>query len=181
MSRAGTIHIGNHRVDRMGYGAMQLPGPGVFGPPRNRQNAVAVLRRTAELNIDHIDTSEFYGPRVANELIREVLHPYPAQLALVSKVGARRDESGGWLPAQKPDELRAGVEENLRTLEVDRLAAVNLRRHDDGETTLDEQLDAMADMRDQGMFDGIGLSSVSLEELQHAARTDRDRVRAECL
>jgi aryl-alcohol dehydrogenase-like predicted oxidoreductase len=97
-----------------------------------------------------------------------VLHPYPAQLALVSKVGARRNESGAWLPAQKPDELRAGVEENLRTLEVDRLAAVNLRRHDDGETTLDEQPDAMIEMRDHGLFDGIGLSNVGLAELEHA-------------
>ena len=152
----------------MGYGAMQLPGPGVFGPARDHQKAVAVLRRTAELRIDHIDTSQFYGPRVANELIREALYPYPAQLALVSKVGARRDESGAWLPAQTPDELRAGVEENLRTLEVDRLAAVNLRRHDDGETTFDEQLDAMIDMRDHGLFDGIGLSNVGLAELEHA-------------
>jgi pyridoxine 4-dehydrogenase len=152
----------------MGYGAMQLPGPGVFGPPRDHQKAVGVLRRTAELGIDHIDTSQFYGPRIANELIREALHPYPAQLALVSKVGARRDESGAWLPAQKPDQLRAGVEENLRTLEVDRLAAVNLRHHDDGETALDEQLDAMIDMRDHGLFDGIGLSNVGLAELEQA-------------
>lgn len=173
MTRAGTIRIGSHQVDRMGYGAMQLPGPGVFGPPPDRDQALAVLRRVAELGVDHIDTSQFYGPRVANELIREALHPYPPGLALVSKVGARRDEKGAWLPAQAPAELEAGVEENLRTLGVDRLAAVNLRRHDDSEVSLDDQLDAMIKMRDQGLIDGIGLSNVGRDDLDRAlTRTD---------
>jgi aryl-alcohol dehydrogenase-like predicted oxidoreductase len=152
----------------MGFGAMQLPGPGVYGPPRDPEQAEIVLRRVAELGIDHIDTAQFYGPNVANELIREVMHPYPPQLALVSKVGARRDGTGAWLPAQTPDELKAGLEENLSTLGVDRLAAVNLRRYNDGTTDFDAQVVAMIGMRDQRLFDGIGLSNVSLEDLDRA-------------
>ena len=100
--------LGGYSVGRVGFGAMQLPGPGVFGPPRDHDQAIAVLRRAIELGVNHIDTSQYYGPNVSNELIREALHPYPADLALVSKVGARRDAAGGWLPAQEPDELRAG-------------------------------------------------------------------------
>ncbi len=157
----------------MGFGAMQLPGPGVYGPPRDRDEVVSVLRRVAELGIDHIDTAQFYGPDVANDLICDVMHPYSSQLALVSKVGARRDRSGAWLPAQSPDELKAGVEENLVTLGVDRLAAVNLRRHDHGGTDFDAQLDAMIAMRDERLFDGIGLSNISLEHLDRAlSRTE---------
>jgi pyridoxine 4-dehydrogenase len=168
MSRAGTIRLGSRQVDRMGFGAMQLPGPGVFGPPRDPEQARAVLRRVAEVGIDHIDTAQFYGPNVANELIREVMYPYAAGLALVSKVGARRDSTGGWQAAQTPDELKAAVEENLSTLGVDRLAAVNLRRHDDGGADFDAQLEAMITMRDERLFDGIGLSNVTLEYLNRA-------------
>src|SRR6201990_2283312 len=126
-----TYSIGSYTVGRVGFGAMQLPGPGVLGPPRDREQAIAVLCRAVELGINHIDTAQFYGPNVANELIREALHPYPADLALVSKVGARRDDSGAWLPAQEPDQLRASLEENLETLGTDKLAAVNLRVHDE--------------------------------------------------
>ncbi len=162
------IRLGSRQVDRMGFGAMQLPGPGVFGPPRDPEQAGAVLRRVADLGVDHIDTVEFYGPKVANQLIRQALYPYPPHLALVSKVGARRDRTGAWLPAQTPDELKAGVEDNLSTLGVDRLAAVNLRLHHDGGTSLDAQLDAMIVMRDEGLFDGIGLSNVSLEDFDEA-------------
>src|SRR6476619_5015032 len=104
-----TFHIGSYTVGRVGFGAMQLPGPGVVGPPRDHDQAIAVLRRAVELGINHIDTAQFYGPNVANELIRKALHPYSAELALVSKVGARRDERGGWLPAQEPDQLRASI------------------------------------------------------------------------
>jgi pyridoxine 4-dehydrogenase len=147
---------------------MQLPGPGVYGPPRDPARAAAVLERVAGLGIDHIDTAQFYGPDVANELIHEVLYPYPPELALVSKVGARRGAGGAWLPAQTPDALKAAVEDNLRTLGVDRLAAVNLRRHDDSPTDIDAQLVAMIEMRNEGMFGGIGLSNVSLEELDRA-------------
>lgn len=106
---------------------MQLPGPGVFGPPHDPAEALAVLRRAVELGVDHIDTAQYYGPDVANELIREALRPYPGNLALVSKVGARRDGAGGWLPYDEPDQLRRGIEDNLRSLGVGQLAAVNFR------------------------------------------------------
>jgi aryl-alcohol dehydrogenase-like predicted oxidoreductase len=171
-----TFHIGSYPVHRVGFGAMQLPGPGVFGPPRDHDAAVAVLRRAVELGVDHIDTAQFYGPNVANELIREALHPYPDNLVLVSKVGARRDDKGNWNAAQQPDELRADIEENLRTLGTDRLAAVNLRIHagdpsavgDVDRELFDRQLDAMIAARDEGLIGGIGLSSISVDHLRFA-------------
>jgi aryl-alcohol dehydrogenase-like predicted oxidoreductase len=171
-----TYSIGSYTVGRVGFGAMQLPGPGVFGPPRDHDQALAVLRRAIELGINHIDTAQFYGPDVSNQLIREALHPYPDNLALVSKVGARRDDSGAWLPAQEPDQLRADIEENLRTLNTDRVAAVNLRIHAGDPSSVgpvdrdlfDRQLSAMIQARDEGLIGGIGLSSVSLEHLQIA-------------
>src|SRR3954447_11987557 len=122
-----TANLGDHDVRRIGFGAMQLAGRGVFGPPRDRDAALAVLRRAVELGVDHIDTSQYYGPDVVNDLIREALHPYPDDLKLVTKVGARRDDQGGWLPALSPPELRAGVEANLRSLRVERMDLVNLR------------------------------------------------------
>jgi pyridoxine 4-dehydrogenase len=168
-----TFALSSYKVGRVGYGAMQLPGPGVFGPPRDHDQAIAVLRRAIELGINHIDTAQFYGPNVSNELIREALHPYPADLALVSKVGARRDDQGGWVPAQEADELRADIEENLRTLDVDRLAAVNLRIHAGDPSSVgpvdrelfDRQLSTMIKARDEGLIGGIGLSSITLEHL----------------
>ena len=172
-----TFTIGTHTVGRVGFGAMQLPGPGVFGPPRDHDEAVAVLRRAVELGIDHIDTAQFYGPNVSNELIREALHPYPANLTLVSKVGATRDEQGGWVAAQQPDELRRSIEENLSALGVDRLAAVNLRVFSGGDPNapadvdpelFPRQLEAMVAARDEGLIDGIGLSSVSVDHLRMA-------------
>lgn len=172
-----TFPLGSFHVSRVGFGAMQLPGPGVFGPPRDYDQAIAVLRRAIELGINHIDTSQYYGPKVSNELIREALHPYPADLALVSKVGARRGDTGRWLPAQEPDELWAGIEENLRTLNVDRLAAVNLRCINTGDPTskclvdrdrFDRQLSAMIKARDEGLIAGIGLSGISIDHLQIA-------------
>ena len=114
-------------VARIGYGAMQLPGPGVLGPPRDRAMALAVLRRAVELGVNHIDTAQFYGPDIANELIHAALHPYPEDLVLVTKVGAERDRQGGWIGAQRPHELRAGVDANLRSLEVEKIDVVNLR------------------------------------------------------
>jgi pyridoxine 4-dehydrogenase len=159
--------LAGREVRRVGFGAMQLPGPGVFGPPRDRAAALAVLQRAIEAGVNHIDTSQYYGPDVANELIHEALFPYPDELVLVSKVGGTRDERGAWLPAQRPDELRAGVEDNLRTLGLDQVPVVNLRRID-GPVTLDEQLDAMTAMRDEGLIGGIGLSNVSLEEYRAA-------------
>lgn len=171
-----TFPLGPYTVRRVGFGAMQLPGPGVFGPPRDHDQAIAVLRRAVELGVDHIDTAQFYGPNVANELIREALHPYPENLALVSKVGGRRDDQANWLPAQEPDDLRRDIEANLRTLEVDRLAAVNLRVFGDdigGPAQVDRnlferQLDAMIAARDEGLIAGIGLSSISREHLEIA-------------
>ena len=149
---------------------MQLPGPGVFGPPRDRDEAIAVLRRAVELGVDHIDTAQYYGPDVANELIRDALHPYPQGLALVSKVGARRDESGGVLRYDQPVQLRQGIEDNLRTLAVGQLAAVNLRLMDDAEPDqrFDDQLAAMAKARDDGLIGGVGLSNISRDHLLHA-------------
>jgi pyridoxine 4-dehydrogenase len=162
--------LGHFTVSRVGFGAMQLPGPGVFGPPRDRDEALAVLRRAVELGVDHIDTAQYYGPDVANELIREALYPYPDTLALVSKVGARRDGSGGWLPYNEPDELRRGIEDNLRSLGAGQLAAVNLRLMDDAKPgqRFDDQLAAMAQARDDGLIGGVGLSNVTLEHLLYA-------------
>jgi aryl-alcohol dehydrogenase-like predicted oxidoreductase len=162
--------LGAVTVSRIGFGAMQLPGPGVFGPPRDRGQAIAVLRRAAELGVDHIDTAQYYGPDVANELIRAALHPYPEGLALVSKVGARRDRSGGVLRFDSPAQLTQGIEDNLRTLAADHLAAVNLRLMDDAEPgqRFDDQLTAMMKARDNGLIGGIGLSNITREHLLHA-------------
>ncbi|WP_433607696.1 oxidoreductase [Dactylosporangium sp. CA-139114] len=169
-----TFPLGRRNVHRVGFGAMQLPGRGAFGPPRDRAEALAVVRRAVDLGVDHIDTAQYYGPDVANEILRSALYPYPENLALVSKVGAKRDDKGGWLAADRPEELRAGVQENLRALGVERLAAVNLRLHAKGDPkVLDEQLDAMIAMRDEGLIEGIGMSNVDEEQLRQAlARTE---------
>jgi len=168
-----TVVLAGRPVRRMGFGAMQLPGRGVFGPPQDRDQALAVLRHAVEAGVNHIDTAQFYGPDVANELIREALHPYPADLVLVSKVGATRNDRGDWLPAQRPEELRKGVEENLATLALDQVPVVNLRRHEGGEVPFGEQLDAMSELVAEGLIGGIGLSSVTPEEYRFAqARID---------
>jgi pyridoxine 4-dehydrogenase len=168
-----TAKLGRHDVDRIGFGAMQLAGPGVFGPPRDRDAALAVLRRAIELGVDHIDTSQYYGPDVVNELIREALHPYPDGLRLVTKVGARRDDTGAWLPALGPHELRAAVEDNLRSLDVEQLTVVNLRLLDDEPGTGDipplaEMLGALDDMRREGKLEDIGLSNVTRAQIDEA-------------
>jgi pyridoxine 4-dehydrogenase len=158
-----TTFLGDKPINRMGYGAMQLAGPGVFGPPRDSGAAQAVLRRAVELGVDHIDTSQYYGPNVVNDLIRQALHPYPENLKLVTKVGARRDDAGLVLPAQRPDELRDGVEANLRSLRVERLDLVNLRLVEAGPDSaipLEEQLSALEAMRQEGKLDLIGLSNI---------------------
>jgi pyridoxine 4-dehydrogenase len=149
---------------------MQLPGPRVFGPPRDRGEAIAVLRRAVGLGVDHIDTAQFYGPDVANELIRAALYPYPEGLALVSKVGAGRDASGGVLRYDEPAQLRRGIEDNLRSLAVDHLAVVNLRLMEDVRPgqRFDDQLAAMVKARDDGLIGGIGLSNVSRDHLLYA-------------
>jgi aryl-alcohol dehydrogenase-like predicted oxidoreductase len=153
---------------------MQLAGPGVFGPPADPAAARAVLRRAVELGVDHIDTAQFYGPDVVNELIRDALHPYPANLRLVSKVGARRDRRGGVLPAPRPDELRAGVEANLRTLRADSLALVNLRLmapEARGGIPLAEQLGMLKALEDEGKVEAIGLSNATVSDISHALET----------
>ena len=168
-----THDLAGSTVWRMGFGAMQLPGPGVFGPPRDRDTAVAVLRRAVAAGVNHIDTAQFYGPDVANDLIHDALHPYPEDLVLVSKVGATRDATGSWLPAQRPEELRAGVHANLKSLGLESVHVVNLRRHPGSVVPLDEQLGAMIELREEGLIGGIGLSSVTLEEYRLArSRTE---------
>jgi aryl-alcohol dehydrogenase-like predicted oxidoreductase len=161
--------LGRFSVSRIGFGAIQLPGPGAFGPPRDRDAALAVLRRAVELGVNHIDTAQFYGPDVSNELIREALHPYPADLALVSKIGAQRDDAGGWLPLDLAD-YRKDIEANLRALDVDQLAALNLRLmgNDGPDERFDEQLSIMIAARDEGLIGGIGLSNITREHLLHA-------------
>jgi pyridoxine 4-dehydrogenase len=181
---ADQIQLAGRPVRRIGFGAMQLPGPRVFGPSRDRGQALAVLRRAVELGVNHIDTAQYYGPDVANELIHEALRPYPEDLVLVSKVGAERDAAGGWIPAQRPAQLRAGVEENLRALEVERVDVVNLRlMGDEGagagaeEVALEDQLELMVALRDEGKIGGIGLSNVTLGRL----RTARGQTEIACV
>ena len=145
-----TTTLGDRPIARMGFGAMQLTGPGVFGPPSDPAAARTVLRRAIELGVNHIDTSQYYGPDVVNDLIREALHPYPEDLRLATKVGWRRDDVGGVLPAQRPEELRAGVEANLRALRVERLDLVYLRLPapaGDPAVPLAEQLGALDELR----------------------------------
>jgi pyridoxine 4-dehydrogenase len=168
-----TYALGQFAVRRVGFGAMQLPGPGVMGPPRDHDEAIAVLRRAVELGVNHIDTAQYYGPDVANDLIREALHPYPEDLVLVSKVGAFRDDKGGWLPGQRPEQLRSGVEDNLRALGVDRIGAVNLRLMDHQEpgspqVALEDQLGEMVALREEGKIAGIGISTASRAQIEQA-------------
>ena len=167
---AGSFALGRWPVHRVGFGAMQLSGDNVFGPPRDRDEALLVLRAAVASGVNHIDTAQYYGPAVVNELIREALSPYPSDLALVSKVGAGRDDAGRVLVRDEPAELRAGIEENLLTLGVARLAAVNLRLMDGAEPgeRFDAQLAALIRARDEGLIDGIGLSNISRGHLRRA-------------
>ena len=167
----GTYRVGDLHLTRVGYGAMQLAGPGVFGPPEDRDGAIAVLRAVVDLGIRHIDTADFYGPHVTNELIREALAPYPDDLHIVTKVGARRDETGGWPPARTPAELRTQVHENLRRLGLDVLDVVNLRvggieAPEPG--SIAPQVEALARLQQQGLIRQLGLSTVTAEQLAEA-------------
>lgn len=171
MSKATSSLLGDKQIARIGFGAMQLAGPGVFGPPRDPPAARAVLRRAVELGVDHVDTAQYYGPDVVNELIREALHPYPPGLKLVTKVGARRDGRGAWLAAASPRELREGVEANLRSLRIERLDLVNLRvmpDADDGGPALADQLGELDALRREGKLDLVGISSVTRELAERA-------------
>jgi pyridoxine 4-dehydrogenase len=164
------FRLGRFVVNRLGYGAMRLAGPGVFGPPSDPPEAIAVLRSAVESGVNHIDTAQYYGPNVVNDLIRQALHPYGPDLALVTKVGARRDSAGRILLSNKPDELRQGIVDNLSSLQVEQLAAVNLRLVDGApvDTFFDEQLAAMIRARDDGLMAGIGLSNITVEHLRRA-------------
>lgn len=165
-SRAAAL--GRHTVNRLGFGAMQLPGRGVTGPPKDHDEAVAVVRRARELGVDHIDTASFYGPDVANELLAEALDPWPEDLRIVSKVGARRDTAGAWLPALSPSDIRAAIESDLRVLGIDRLTAVNLRVLDTPDDAFDDALDALVELRGEGLIEDVGLSNVALRQLDRA-------------
>ena len=164
--------LGPFPVSPIGFGAMRLSGPNVFGPPGDRAAALAVLREAVDRGVDHIDTAQYYGPDVVNELIRDALHPYPPGLVLVSKVGAGRDRNGGVFTEDEPTQLRRGIEENLRTLGVDALPVVNLRlmRDTRPDTFFDDQLEAMISARDDGLIRAIGLSNITLAHLLHAVR-----------
>ena len=161
-------------VTRMGYGAMQLAGPGVFGPPKDHAAAIAVLRAAVELGINHIDTSDYYGPHVTNQIIREALHPYTDDLHIVTKVGALRNAEGGWLPARTPQQLRGAVHDNLKNLGLDALDVVNLRLgggrggHSPVPGSIAEPFTALAELQEQGLIRHLGLSTVSAEQVAEA-------------
>jgi pyridoxine 4-dehydrogenase len=157
---------GDLPVNRIGFGAMQLAGPGVFGPPADENAAIAVLRHAVEHGVNHIDTSDYYGPYVVNELIRKALHPYPDDLVIITKVGGRRDDTGAWLPALTPAELRSAVHDNLRRLGVERLHGVNYRAFD--ESSLAEGFTALAELREQGLIQHLGVSSITATQLAEA-------------
>ncbi len=172
IAAAGTFALGNRTVKRMGYGAMQLAGPGVFGPPKDRAAAVAVLREAVAGGVDHIDTSDFYGPHVTNEIIREALHPYPDDLVIVTKVGARRGADGSWNPAQSPADLTEAIHDNLRNLGLERMDVVNLRvmgdTHAPSEGPIETQLAALVELQSQGLIRHIGLSNVTAKQVAFA-------------
>jgi len=169
IDRIGTYKLGERRVKRLGYGAMQLAGPGVFGPPRDREAALTVLRMAIELGVDHIDTSDFYGPHVTNQLLREALAPYPDSLSIVTKVGARRGPDGAWLPALGAKELEQAVEDNLRNLGLDVIEVVNLRAmfdvHGPAEGSIEAPLTALAELQRRGLVKHIGLSNVTADQI----------------
>lgn len=170
----GTFVLGNRTVKRIGYGAMQLAGPGVFGPPRDRDAALAVLRAAVASGVNHIDTSDFYGPHVTNRLIREALHPYPDDLVIVTKIGARRGEDASWIPAFSRDELRQAVHDNLRNLGLDVLDVVNLRAIfsvlGPTEGSIEAPLTVLAELQQQGLARHIGLSNVTPAQLAEGRR-----------
>jgi len=172
--KAGSFRLGSRDVQRIGYGAMQLAGPGVFGPPKDRAAAVAVLRSAVEGGVNHIDTSDFYGPHVTNQIIREALHPYRDDLVIVTKVGAKRRSDASWIPALSPAELTQAVHDNLRHLGLDVLEVVNLRSmlgiHGPAEGSLEEPLTALAELQKQGLIHHIGLSNVTARQFEDGRR-----------
>ncbi|WP_281976474.1 aldo/keto reductase family oxidoreductase [Pseudorhizobium flavum] len=168
ISSAGTFQLGDRTVKRLGYGAMQLAGPGVFGPPKDRAQAIDVLRAAIEAGVDHIDTSDFYGPHITNQIIRDALHPYPDGLTIVTKVSARRGPNAEWLPAMSREELRSAVHDNLRNLGLEVIDAVNFRSMLDiygpAEGSIEEQVTVLAELQQQGLIRHIGLSNVTARQ-----------------
>ncbi|MHA8112484.1 aldo/keto reductase family oxidoreductase [Kosakonia cowanii] len=169
-----TYRLGDNEVGRLGYGAMQLAGPGVFGPPTDEARALQVLRDAVAAGVNHIDTSDFYGPHVTNKLIKQALHPYPDNLTIVTKVGARRDEKANWLPAFSDEELTRAVEDNLRNLGLDVLDVVNLRAmfsaHGPAEGSLEAPLETLIKLKDRGLIRHIGLSNVTAKQVADAQK-----------
>jgi pyridoxine 4-dehydrogenase len=172
--KAGTFMLGDRTVKRLGYGAMQLAGPGVFGPPKDRDGAIAVLREAVASGVDHIDTSDFYGPHITNQLIHEALHPYPDDLVIVTKISARRGADGSWLPAMAPEELTQAVHDNLRHLGLDVLDVVNFRSmfgiHGPAEGSIEAPLTVLAELQRQGLVRHIGLSNVTPAQIAEGRR-----------
>ena len=171
---SATFRLGDRAVKRLGYGAMQLAGPGVFGPPKDRAAALAVLRDAAASGVNHIDTSDFYGPHITNQLIREALHPYPDDLVIVTKIGARRGADASWQPAFSPEALTGAVHDNLRNLGLDALEVVNLRImfdvHRPAEGSIEAPLTALAELQRQGLVRHIGLSNVTPAQIAEGRR-----------
>ncbi|HTY48464.1 MAG TPA: aldo/keto reductase family oxidoreductase [Steroidobacteraceae bacterium] len=169
-----TFALADRSVNRMGYGAMQLAGPGVFGPPKDRTAAIAVLREALACGVNHIDTSDFYGPHVTNQIIREALHPYAQELVIVTKLGARRGSDGSWIPALEPEDLVRGVHDNLRNLGVDVLDIVNLRFpgaiHTPAEGSIEREFTALAELQQRGLIRHLGLSNVTPAQVAQARR-----------
>ncbi|PYD94340.1 aldo/keto reductase family oxidoreductase [Pseudomonas syringae pv. pisi] len=171
-NKAGTFLLGSHRVNRMGYGAMQLAGPGVFGPAKDPQGAIAVLREALALGVNHIDTADFYGPHVTNTLIREALHPYADDLLIVTKVGAVRGADASWNPASSPAQLTAAVHDNLKNLGLEVLDVVNFRawgeQHSPAEASIEEPLTVLAELQRQGLIRHLGVSNVTARQVRQA-------------
>ncbi|HEY5760437.1 MAG TPA: aldo/keto reductase family oxidoreductase [Steroidobacter sp.] len=174
ISHAGTFTLGDRSVNRLGYGAMQLAGPGVMGPPKDRPGALSVLREAVASGVNHIDTSDFYGPHITNQIIREALHPYPRELVIVTKVGALRGTDGSWNQAFSPEQLTQAVHDNLRNLGLDVLHVVNLRAmfdvHGPAEGSIEAQVQALAELQRQGLIRHIGLSNVTSKQVAEARR-----------
>jgi aryl-alcohol dehydrogenase-like predicted oxidoreductase len=174
VQKSGTFTLGDRNANRIGYGAMQLAGPGVFGPPKDHDGALAVLREAVAQGVNHIDTSDFYGPHVTNQIIREALHPYSDDLTIVTKISARRGADGSWIPAMSPDELTQAVHDNLRNLGLEVLDVVNLRSmfdvHGPAEGSLEEPLTVLAELQRKGLVRHIGLSNVTPTQIAEGRR-----------
>jgi aryl-alcohol dehydrogenase-like predicted oxidoreductase len=174
ISKAGTFRLGDRDLNRMGYGAMRLTGSGIYGPPKDRDEAISVLREAVASGVNHIDTSDYYGPHVVNEIIREALSPYPDDLVLVTKLGARRTPDKAWHPAMSPDELRSGLEDNLRHLGLEAMEVVNLRfmgsGHGTSEGSISREFEVLAELQRQGLIRHLGLSNVTMRQFDEAQR-----------